>query len=1046
MKPVKLILSAFGPYANKQELDFSMVGDNNIFLITGPTGAGKTTIFDAISYALFGEASGTSRENDSLRSQFADDDTLTYVELIFSIRDEEFYIRRTPQQLRKKSRGSGYTTEKYSVELKTPEGKVFTKDADVREKISEVLGISKEQFRQIVMLPQGEFRKLLEANSSVREDIFRKIFGTAPFQRVQELLNDNRKELENDIKKEQEVRSRFIKSLDCKEDEELLEFIQVEFLNIDKIVERANKYIGKDKELYNQIAQKVNSIREELKILERKKNKAEEDNNNLTQKEAIEHEIKCLEEDREKIDRNKSTIEIAKKALSIKIYEDKFVESQNREKELRSKIEESSKLLESISTKFCASLSRLEIEKSRDGDRKKIQENITILKSYENKTKGYDSKKKLLKQWENDIEKINLEIEKDSNEITVLKNKKDNLDKWIKECLDKEKQKEKLTHNKEIMDGRRVELLELYKEIRLYNDEEEKWSLLSKEYDNAQSEYLKERDVFEGREVLFRRGQAGILAKSLKVGEECPVCGSIEHPKKAIVIDEIPTEEQLKKEQGIVENLRKKENEIYNSVVASKERLESRIKNSIEPRCDKVKDIIEIEFKKGKEKELLEIIVLKGKEISSKIEEINNNINILNEDIKLKESKENELVFTNSSIDKLENKISSNRNKHIEIYGLAESEKRILKEIEEEIPEGLRSLSVLNKEIGDLEKELLLSEKQLNEAQIQYDEISKIHTREDTRLNELNKLISKQKQIIEEQKGIFNTKLEENGFNSYENYKLNSISGERIEEIEYVINEYMKKYIQLKSKKEMLIEKCKDVEKVDIDIFNNQINEKNQVIDELQNMQREIYSRYNNNSKNLLEVKKITNKIKAKEDKFNVIGELSKIANGFNDKRISFERYVMATYFEDIIKAANLRLDKMTSGRFLLFRKEERGKGNRQQGLDLEVYDNYTGRRRDVKTLSGGESFKASLALALGLADIVQNTSGGVSIDTLFIDEGFGTLDQESLDSAIECLLELQRGGRLVGVISHVPELKERIEVKLEITAGREGSTAKFKN
>lgn len=205
-----------------------------------------------------------------------------------------------------------------------------------------------------------------------------------------------------------------------------------------------------------------------------------------------------------------------------------------------------------------------------------------------------------------------------------------------------------------------------------------------------------------------------------------------------------------------------------------------------------------------------------------------------------------------------------------------------------------------------------------------------------------------------------------------------------------------------------------------------------------------MFSRLDNNIKTLKEIKKLNEKISEKEDDYKIIGELARISNGDNDERITFERYVLAAYFDEIIAAANIRLSKMTGGRFLLSRKEEKGKGRRQEGLELEVFDNYTGKARHVKTLSGGESFKASLSLALGLADVIQSYAGGISLDTIFIDEGFGTLDPESLDNAIETLVELQNGGRLVGIISHVPELKERIDSILEIIPTKEGSKARF--
>ncbi|STA91788.1 SbcC/MukB-like Walker B domain-containing protein [Clostridium cochlearium] len=287
-------------------------------------------------------------------------------------------------------------------------------------------------------------------------------------------------------------------------------------------------------------------------------------------------------------------------------------------------------------------------------------------------------------------------------------------------------------------------------------------------------------------------------------------------------------------------------------------------------------------------------------------------------------------------------------------------------------------------------------------------------------------------------------KIKNCGFKDYNHYLSMKLSEDELKNLDEDIQNYNQNVKTVKFNLDKAIKNSKDLKLRDENLIKQRLEKVEEEKSQLNREYNIIFSRLDNNRKTLKEIEKLNEKIKGKEEEYKVIGELARISNGDNDERITFERYVLAAYFDEIIDAANIRLSKMTGGRFLLVRKEEKGKGRRQEGLELEVFDNYTGKARHVKTLSGGESFKASLSLALGLADVIQSYAGGISLDTIFIDEGFGTLDPESLDNAIETLVDLQNDGRLVGIISHVPELKERIDTILEIIPTKEGSRARF--
>ncbi len=379
-----------------------------------------------------------------------------------------------------------------------------------------------------------------------------------------------------------------------------------------------------------------------------------------------------------------------------------------------------------------------------------------------------------------------------------------------------------------------------------------------------------------------------------------------------------------------------------------------------------------------------------------------------------------------------------------EIFAKLESANTSIRNLKKEIPEEVETIEVLTKLIRLKELNLEESKKKLAIAINNRDNCIKVFEGEKSTIKEISKNIEEIKEEIKLNKEKFHNALINEGFVSLEEY----ISCKKyivdLEKLSNEIEEYKKQVELLNEKVKDLTDKCKDIKILEIEKINKVI--KNLTVDktEKESKVREEYSILQNNMNVLKKVKELNIKFREKEDEYKVIGELSELANGKKSPYISFERYVLASYFQDIIDAANLRLEKMTGDRFILKRKTSKSKGAGQKGLELEIFDNYTASSRDVSSLSGGESFKASLSLALGLSDVVQSSSGGVSLETMFVDEGFGTLDPQSLDSAIDSLLELQRGGRLVGIISHVEELKERLDAKLEVSATQNGSRAKF--
>ncbi|MEW9096939.1 MAG: SMC family ATPase [Clostridiaceae bacterium] len=1043
MRPLKLTMSAFGPYAGVQIIDFTSLKDKNIFLITGPTGAGKTTVFDAISYALFGEASGSSRDRDSLRSDFAHIDLYTYVELEFQLKGKNYKITRSPQQERKKSRGDGFITKNAEAFLELPNGDSVSKINNVDEKINEILGINKNQFKQIVMLPQGEFRKLLESDSSERELIFRKIFGTEAFEGIQRILDEQKKILYKGISNIKIKRDTYIKNIECGDEELLLKLINAEDLNIIEIISKVNEIITNDLLEQEKVNNEINLLKLDSSNLQKKIIEGEEINKKIYDKEEIFKEYSLHLEKELEYEEKQGILNKGRKSLEVKIIEDSLNDRRNYLKEKQLQYCSAEEKLKQTKNNIIVYKQKLDIEESREEERKRLSDKVITLKNFISKVKTYEEKKisiveikenlknkeeimKKNKQW---ISDSRIKLEKVNSNLIQLQKSQTELEK-----IDKI-----ISENKLIYDEMRA----FYSYITDCEKLISKHNRCRDSYRQFETEYNDFKIKYETMEDNFKKGQAGILASDLKEGKECPVCGSMHHPKLANLIEGVPTEEELKETKIKYDNLMEKRDEMLkelsdlNGVIKSGKDILVKQKNKLNPHLN-------YELNNINHDDILKYVVSKGKDINLKLKNLNEQRDSLKEDIKnITVLEERILNLQKESVEK-EKLIENIETEFTLQYGKVRSEEEILMSIENEIPLEIRSTSMLLLKIREYEEKLINLQETYKNAQGSYN-----RALQDYASSKADKE-AKEKSLEEAVEGVklwekqLINKIKECGFENYNQYSQFKMNEEDIKKLESDIQLYYQNLKSLRDRYEKVVKDTEGLNIINIDELKVALEELRLNEVSLVKKNNDIFARLNNNNRVLKEVENLNSIIKDEEKKYGTIGELARIANGDNIERITFERYVLAAYFDEIINAANIRLSKMAAGRFILRRKEEKGKGRKQEGLELEVFDNYTGKARHVKTLSGGESFKASLSLALGLADVVQSYAGGISLDTMFVDEGFGTLDPESLDNAIQALIDLQRGGRLVGIISHVPELKERIDLRLEVSTTKDGSKAKF--
>ena len=1038
MRPIKLTISAFGPYASKQVIDFEELKGRNIFVISGKTGAGKTTIFDAISYALYGEASGESRETDSLRSHFADDNTETYVELEFELRGERYIVNRVPKQKKKRVRGDGYTEKTADATLILPDGKVITKVKNVTDKIIEILGITREQFKQIVMLAQGEFKKLLLADSVEREGIFRKIFNTYDFEKIQAELKDKAANLSKNRTKSKHEMEINLKNIKGEHD-----IVIDEYVDFPLVIEKLKDLLERDNNIYKTLNEEGKEVDNNLQVKNQEKAIIETNNNLLKEKEII---TKALEELLSKEDeyKNKSkTIIDGKNAKEVKYIEDKLIETTKKLTKREEDYNLSLKNIDSLKLKQEEANKLLQIEESKECDREKLSVEINNLNKLEEKIIELDSLNNKVMHLKQSAENSKLQIINNKKETEELKKSKEEKELQLKDIATLETKKVELESDIKAKNKTLDEVRELFKVIRSFQNTYIEHNNKAKEYKEFEVEYKKVKENYEKMDDLYQKEQAGILASKLQENEPCPVCGSTNHPNKATIKEnlKIPTKEELKVAKENLDKLEKENLEKINNLTTLNSNKTTYLEQ-VNNHLSMLSATLNID--KTFNSETAKVVKNLGTELKSVIDKLKDELLKVIDKISLKEKIEKELNLITTTINEREHSLI--KLEECEKNYTTELTQNITKidEYKKEIPENITDLKTLNNLIEVKTKELNISKEKLAKLRLENENLAKKLEGENSTSKEINKSIEELKLEIANNKANFNEAIKEQGFDNIQTYEDAKLQISMVESLEKEVENYNSELKLTKAKQEDIINKTKDIVFMDITTIDEEIRSIQNNKKELESKLRELHAIIVGNKTILKNVENLNIEFKEIEEEYKVLGELADLANGKKAPYISFERYILASYFEDIIEAANIRLEKMTGDRFSLIRKTSKSKGAGQKGLELEIYDNYTDSSRDVSSLSGGESFKASLSLALGLSDIVQSNAGGVSLDTMFVDEGFGTLDPQSLDNAIDSLLELQRGGRLVGIISHVEELKERIDAKLEVTSTSKGSKVEF--
>ena len=1011
MRPEKLTISAFGPYADKTEIDFSKLGEGGLYLITGDTGAGKTTIFDAITFALYGRASGEVRESAMFRSKYAKDSTETFVELVFSYQGKTYHVRRSPEYMAPKKRGTGQTLRKAEAQLIYPDDRQpVTKAKDVTVAVEQLLGLSYDQFTQIAMIAQGDFQKLLLAGTTQRGEIFRQLFHTGLYQQIQMKLKDASIAR---YKEYDEMRRSIAQYLDgvktetasWQEAEEFDELKKIKFEGkLERSLELLKQFLEYGEAQEKELREKEDSLNQDIR-------KSEEAQNLVAQKRNLELKKKKAEKDLEELTPL-----------------------------LQKKDEEEKKRL-SILADAGEELQKYKFEYDKLDSEKRSYDSCLLTEEEIKK------EQKQIDGWQEEI------IRKETQQKEELEQQKK--DKALLDSAELELQKAETKKTEGLRKKKELEgLIALVKEFQgAYNATKEQ----QEKYKISIEKVQKQREVYQKLFQSFLDAQAGLLAQELKEGCPCPVCGSFEHPRPGILPKgQVVDQEILDREKQKLDRL---ENDANTQSVEAGKRKERQktLWHQIQREAQEL--LHETEWKK-----LIPLLKEKQDQCEKQLADSEEEIRIAIERKKKKNETETWIEKLETEIVQLQEEKNQCDRKQAGLQTRDVENKKQQQITAEEIRKLIqKSLVSGNGEVTDntaagFERQIqdmlsCLSEKvqgKEKEAKQKQDLEKLIIEREKT-LKELGRVINEAVQDI--------VRLETERKNKAQKVdELNEEIGEGGKEsLEQEIKTESKRYAELKESSRRAQQKLQEIraEKERITAVVKNFEEQKKEIGEVdEDALREQYSRFREEKTQLSEKRKalfsvqkgneeIYHKVQvrqtemtAAEKEYVWMKNLSDTANGkLNGKaKIELETYIQMAYFDRILRRANLRLMTMSSGQYELKRQEQSKNQKEKAGLDLNVIDHYNGTERSVKTLSGGESFQASLSLALGLSDEIQACAGGIRLDSMFVDEGFGSLDEESLEQALKALTSLADGKRLVGIISHVSELKERIENKIIVT------------
>ncbi|WP_020619334.1 AAA family ATPase [Paenibacillus daejeonensis] len=1022
MRPLQLIMTAFGPYKDRETIDFTELQHHRLFVVSGNTGAGKTSIFDAICFALYGDASGEDRnDNRMLRSQFAEDGLHTSVNFTFELKGRAYRVFRQLSHV--KAGNKGATGERYELyELDGGEERPLTDRfivSQVDARLRELIGLTKDQFSQIVMLPQGEFRKLLTSETEDKEEILRRIFKTGLYKVVADRLNEQRKTMQQRCNELNGLREyhigqvkgtlagregsdlhRVLNEQEHYNTHQVLEALAVELAYAAAGQQELQERLKAQTEAYQASAEafhQAKALNEQFALLERKL----EEQRQLAGREQAMLDIK-------------SQLALAERAVHLQVYERQDAEAVETLVRRDGQLEQARQALLQAERVHTEAEQLYKQEEAQAEARELAARELDRLQGYLPIVQGLDHKQRR-------VAELAAEVGTLSQRAEMARRQRDALEAERTETASQVKALEQRTIRLPELTERVAALREQAKTVRdcvVLSERAEQESQAARELQKAgeQADH-----AYVALETRWVEGQAGWLASHLHDGESCPVCGSAEHPRKAVLTAEAPTKEDLELSRKAKAAADQRYLEAQANLKATRQQL-----------TEKEVLLREQGFTTDGMRETYAALVSQGKALAEEEKALKADYAGLLPLKQALETLEGRLGEARRGLEQLQQQLHERTSAHATEQALVAQELAAL-------PEEMRQLSLLERRIAETEQTRQRLEAAWKQAQQRYQQASERRVQAAADLSHAERQRAEAAEARERARHSYQQALAEGGFGSEADYRAAKQPDSVREQWQREQEAYQAAVLSVARQVEETSAALETKERLDLDTLQQQLREQEQALEALRGEESQIRQTHARGTALQAEIIEADKRCAEAEDEYQLVRELYDVVRGDNESKMSFERYLQVEFLEKIIAHANERLSRISGGQFYLVRSARLEKRGRQSGLGFDVFDNYTGQLRDVKTLSGGEKFNASLCLALGMADVIQSYEGGISLETMFIDEGFGSLDEESLTKAIDTLVDLQQTGRMIGVISHVQELKQAIPAILEVKKSKDG-------
>lgn len=1017
MKPLKLTLQAFGPFAATETVDFTRFGDSPLFLINGPTGAGKSSLLDAICFALYGHTTGAEREPAQMRCQQAEPGLLTEVTLDFMLGDKHYRIRRMPQQERPKARGEGFTTQQ-------PEAQFWTFDADGNEtllvaksvndathEISERLGLNLEQFRQVMVLPQGKFRELLMADSKAREAIFSQLFQTHIYKRIEEQLKERAAAIRRDAEHYRRQTGSILDEARM-ESAEALEAARTSLQQQFRAAEQAKKQADEQRIAATKALTQAETLQQNFDELARLQQA-------LTDKQ---QQAETIRQQREQLQRCET-------ALKLKPRYDDLQREQAEQQRVTQELEQCDADRQKLRATHTEVTRRYGQARTAHAAIDTLKQQLSQLETYKKRTEDLAMARQAAEAAQKTCQSTQSRLKKKQHQRQTLVQQQQTREadiRTLRQQLQVLPDKLNALHRVEQQRQQREELENLHQQFLALQQRQQ---AARQQFEQASAELEKAATASKQAEYDWHRGQAALLAQELRTGEPCPVCGSREHPAPTgndaagnmVTVDQV--EEARHRQQQVSGQQRDAEKTL--DTVTTELTLKQQSISMLETKLGATAALETASLREQQEQAASEVKNLQQQQAS--LDELEQQL----------QAGQQELEQLDAALQPLETQHQSEQQQHqrrqaeVELLakGLPETW-RDLSAIEAEMASLANQVKALNDNLESAEKEQARTTSQLATLNGRHDELA-------TRQIAIN-------EQLQATQSLWRSFLDDSPFADDEAFRQALLTEGQQAQLQQDIAGYETARQKLGGEYEGLQKQLANQQAPDMQAVRAQNEACHSAYQEAERVWRELDQKLGELDAACRQLQQFARQSRELDRAYEVYGALSETVSGQDGDKLSLQRFVLGVLLEDVLLLASERLHRMSRGRYRLFRKEGRAKGNRASGLELEVEDAYSSERRAVATLSGGESFMAALALALGLSDTVQSYAGGIRLDTLFIDEGFGSLDSESLEMAMRTLIDLRSSGRMVGIISHVSELQEQIPQRLDVVSSRRGSRVRM--